>query len=145
MSRLILAAERGDAGSQFNLGIFYDTNLDDNHHSAGRSRTESINWLLKAARQSLPRAQSKLAELYADGPDAPKHDVRACAWLILAAKNSTGAHRHRAEVGYARLTSRMTKAQISKAGHLARRWAAKPQDGTATPLTDTNCPKKDVS
>jgi len=126
MRQLILAAERGDARSQFNLGIVYDNNLDDNHHSGGGNRAESIGWLLKAAKQSLPRAQSKLAELYADGPDAPKHDVQACAWFMLAAENSAGANRHKAEIGYARLTSRMTQAQISKAACLALRWAPKP-------------------
>jgi TPR repeat protein len=29
-----------------------------------------MKWLLAAAEQGLPRAQSKLAELYADGPAA---------------------------------------------------------------------------
>jgi len=142
MKRLILAAERGDAASQFNLGMVYDNNLDDNHRPGGDRRAEAIAWLLKAARQGLPRAQSKLAELYADGPDAPKHDVPAHAWFTLAAKSSTGANRHRAESGYKRVASRMTPAQISKAARLVRDWVPRPQIEGTTPATASNLPER---
>lgn len=136
MKRLLLSAERGDAGSQFNLGMVYDNNLDDNHRPGGGNRAKAIAWLLKAARQGLPRAQSKLAELYADGPDAPKHDVPAYAWFTLAAKSSTGASRHKAEAGYKRVASRMTQAQISKAARLASDWTPRPltEDPARHPL-----------
>ena len=30
MKRLLLAAERGNAGSQFNVGVLYNNNLDEN-------------------------------------------------------------------------------------------------------------------
>lgn len=142
MNRLIRAAEKGDASSQFNLGIVYDNNLDDNHHPAGGNRTKAIGWLRKAARQGLPRAQSRLAELYADGPDAPKNDVPACAWFTLAAKNSTGASRHRAESGYARVASRMTQAQIAKAACFVRNWVPKPQGEAVTPANGGNFSEK---
>jgi len=128
MRRLILAAERGDAGAQFNLGVICDNNLDDNHRSRGDNRAEAIGWLRRAARQGLPRAQNKLAELYAKGPDAPKRDVVAYAWFTLAAKSSTGAQRQKAESGYGRIASRMSAEQVSKALTLVRNWVARPQD-----------------
>jgi TPR repeat protein len=127
MRRLVLAAERGDADAQFNLGMICDNNLDDNHNPGGGDHTQAIAWLLKAARQGLPHAQSKLAELYADGPDRPKRDVPACAWFTLAANNSVGARRDRAQSGYKRVASRMTPAQIAQAARLVRNWAPKPE------------------
>ena len=133
MKRLLLAAEKGEAEAQFNLGIVYNNNLDDNHRLGGGNRDLPIAWLLKAARQGLPRAQSKLAELYAGGPDAPDHDVAACAWFTLAAKGMTGANRHRAEAGFQRVASRMTASQVSEAAGLARDWATVPHDGNAAP------------
>ena len=139
MKRLLLAAERGDAGSQFNLGVVYDNDLDDNHRPGGGHRAEAVAWLLRAARQGLPRAQSKLAELYADGPDAPKYDVEAYAWFTLAAKHSAGASRHRAEFGYKRIEARMTRAQVSKATRLARDWV--PQIECVLPATASNLAK----
>ena len=128
MKGLILAAERGSADAQFNLGMICDNDLDDNHCLGGGNRTAAIAWLLKAAHQGLPRAQSKLAELYADGPDQPKHDVPACVWFTLAAINSTGARRLTAESGYKRVASRMTPAQLAKAASLVRNWAPKLQE-----------------
>jgi TPR repeat protein len=133
MSRMIFAAEGGDANAQFNLGVVYDNNMDDNHHTGGGNRSEAIRWLLKAARQGLPRAQSKLAELYADGQDAPKNDVHAYAWFKVAAKSATGANRHAAEAGFARLAKRMTEDQIAKAANLAIDWAPKPAEAIAKP------------
>ena len=67
--RLIEAAEAGDAGSQCNLGILYDNGVDDNGYAVEGNRPQAVRWLLAAAEQGLPRAQIKLAEVYADGPD----------------------------------------------------------------------------
>jgi hypothetical protein len=125
--RLRAAAEAGDARSQFNLGVFYGNDLDDNNHAVPGNRGAAIRWLLKAAQQGLPQAQCKLGELYSDGPDAPKDDVRAWIWLTLAAKASTGANRRKAESGYARIALRMSAAQIALATRVARNWAPRPQ------------------
>jgi len=65
MRRLRLAAESGDAAAQFNLGVLSDGRLDDNGYAIEGNRAESLKWLLAAAEQGLPRAQSRLAELYA--------------------------------------------------------------------------------
>jgi TPR repeat protein len=69
--RLLQAAEAGDALAQCNLGILYDNGLDDNGYIAEGGRPQAVKWLLAAAEQGLPRAQVKLAEVYADGPLDP--------------------------------------------------------------------------
>jgi hypothetical protein len=80
--------------------------------------------LLAAAKQGLPRAQSKLDELYATCPDVPEGYVDACAWLLLAATSSRGIHRHHAQSGYDRIAARLTPGQLTKAKRLAGRWRA---------------------
>src|ERR1051325_1884522 len=67
--RLLRAAEAGDAGSQYNLGILYDNGLDDNGYAVTGNRRQAVKWLLAAAEQGLPRAQVKLAGVYAHAPD----------------------------------------------------------------------------
>jgi hypothetical protein len=122
MRYLLLAAEKGDADAQFNLGVFYDTRLDDNHHPAAGNRVEAIKWLRRAAQQGLPRAQAKLAEIYADGRDTAADYVKAGAWYLLAAASLTGALRAEAQSGFERVSSQMTHAQIVKARRLAGGW-----------------------
>ena len=77
---LLEAAERGDAEAQFNLGVIYENGLNDSRYAAEGNRPEAVRWLLAAAEQGLPRAQIKLAEIYAGEPDMPESSVRACGW-----------------------------------------------------------------
>src|ERR1700751_2639156 len=77
MRHLRLAAESGDAAAQFNLGVLSDSRLDDNGYTIEGDRAESLKWLPAAAEQGLPRAQSRLAELYAGGPNASENFVNA--------------------------------------------------------------------
>jgi len=86
MRHLRLAAESGDAAAQSNLGVLFDSREDDNGYAIEGNRTQSIKWLLAAADQGLPRAQSRLAELYAGGPNASGNLVNACDWFLLAKK-----------------------------------------------------------
>lgn len=120
MRRLKLAAEAGDANAQFNLGMMYDNRLDDNNRPAPGNRVEAIRWLLQSARQGLPRAQTRLAELYADEPESPAQLVEACAWFIRALANNSGAHHERAQAGFALLTASLTPLQIKAAERKAR-------------------------
>jgi TPR repeat protein len=122
---LLLAAESGDAAAQFNLAVLCESRLDDNGYPIEGNRTAAMKWLLAAAEQGLPRAQSKLAELYADGPAAPEDYVNACVWFLLAATSSAGIHRHRAQSGYKRVSSRLTPVQLAKAKRLALDWKPK--------------------
>lgn len=117
--RLIRAAESGDAGSQFNLGVLYDNRLDDNGHTIGSNRAAAIKWLLLAAKQNLPRAQIKLAEVYSQGAAVPENFVRACTWFLRATENSSGMHRQKAQTGFDRVAVNLTPGQIAEARRLA--------------------------
>lgn len=127
MKRLLLAAGQGDAATQFNLGVFYDNRLDDNHYPIAGNRAQAMKWLVLAADQGLPRAQVKLAEMYADESETPMDSVRACKWLLLAAENLSGIRRDRVQAALARIAALMTPAQIAEARRLARDWKLNPQ------------------
>lgn len=131
MRYLLLAAEKGDADAQFNLGVFYDSRVDDNNKPAASNRAEAIKWLLRAAQQGLPRAQTRLAELYADERDATADCVKAGAWFLLAAAGHSGALRAEAQSGFERVSARMTYAQIVKSRRLAGGWKPR-RSATAT-------------
>ncbi len=128
MKDLIAAAEKGDATSQFNLGVAHE-NLSNDIGSLGAksNRAEAIRWLQQAAQQGLPRAQARLARIYAGGAEASGDDVRACTWFLLAATSLSGAQRQSAQSGYDRLSRQMAPAQIAKAQRMARLWKPKPQ------------------
>lgn len=122
--RLRQAAEAGDADAQCNLGILYDNGVDDNGHAVEGNRPHAVRWLLAAAEQGLPRAQAKLAEVYAGGPDISDSHVAACGWFLLAAAGLRGIHLRRAQSGYQRLASQLSPTQIAKARVFARNRAA---------------------
>jgi len=123
--RLLQAAEAGDATAQCNLGILYDNALDDNGYAVEGNRPQAVRWLLAAAEQGLPRAQVKLAEVYAEAPDISGSHATASGWFLLAALRLRGVHLHRAQSGYARVTSHLTQGQIARATRFARDWTPK--------------------
>ena len=131
MRHLRIAAESGEAAAQFNLGVLYDSCIDDNGYAIESHRADAIRWLLAAAEQGLPRAQSRLAELYADGPNASGDYVNACVWFLLATASSRGIYRDHARSGYERVATRLTPAQLTKAKRLAGLWRPQSQE---TPL-----------
>jgi TPR repeat protein len=122
---LLIAAKSGDAAAQFNLGVLYDSRLDENGYAIEGNRAEAMKWLLAAAEQGLPRAQSKLAEMYAGVPAAPEDFIHACAWFLLATRSSRGIHRHRARARYERISSGLTPVQLARAKRFAGDWRPK--------------------
>lgn len=126
--RLLQAAEAGDAASQCNLGILYDNGIDDNGHAVGGNRLEAAKWLLAAAEQGLPRAQVRLAEVYAAAPDVSGSHAAAGGWFLLAALGLHGIHLHRALSGYERIAPFLTAAQVDQAKRFARDWTPKQPD-----------------
>jgi TPR repeat protein len=135
MKRLLLAATRGDPDAQFNLGTMYDNRIDDhgnsvsptndNNDTVGSNRVEAMKWLLRAAEQGLPRAQTRLAELYAEGPDAPLNYIKACKWFAVAMTSLNGFHYQRAQTGYEKICALMLPAQIAVAAARAKSWRRK--------------------
>jgi len=123
--RLLHAAEQGDADAQCNLGILYGNAVDDNGYPVKGNRPLAVKWLLAAAEQGLTRAQFKLAEVYADGPNISGSYASACGWFLLAARGLRDIHLHQARTGYERLASHLTAAEIAKARCFARNWTPK--------------------
>ena len=124
--RLLLAAEAGDAASQCNLGILYANGLDDNGYAVEVDRPRAVQWLSAAAEQGLPRAQLKLAEVYASAPDISGSHAAACGWFLLAAAGLRGIHLHQARSGYERVASHLTPARTAQVRSFARDWTPKP-------------------
>ena len=131
---LLEAAERGNAEAQFNLGVMCENGLDDNHYVAEGSRLEAERWFLAAAEQGLPRAQIKLAEIYAEESEISGSSVKACGWFLLATATLRGAQLERAQSAYQRASSQLTPAQIAAARHFADAW--KPNTPTLTAALD---------
>jgi TPR repeat protein len=131
MKKMVALAESGGAESQFNLGVVYSNPLDANGHHTSGNRGEAIRWLLAAAQQGLPRAQMKLAEMYAEAPSASPDQVKACMWFLLAAAALTDARRDNAQSGYKRVAARLSPAQLAKAKRLAEAWKPKTRDSIA--------------
>lgn len=115
------AAEAGDAAAQFNLGVLSDSRVDDNGYPIPGDRAEALRWLLLAANNGLPRAQLRLAELYADSAPVSGDRVRACAWFLVAAPGLIGVQRATAEAGYRTLAARFSPGRKAKARSLATR------------------------
>jgi TPR repeat protein len=128
---LLKAAQRGDARAQFNLGILYDNGLDDNGYLVEADRQRAVKWLSAAAGQGLPRAQLKLAGIYANTPDISGSHTTACGWFLLATTGLRGVHLHHARSGYARIAAKLTAAQIAEAKRFARDWRPSPQQRKA--------------
>ena len=122
---LAAAAANGDAAAQFNLGILCDSRVDDNGYPTEGNRDEAMGWLLAAAEQGLPRAQSKLAEMYAAGSAMPDDFISACGWFLVAAKGLSGIHRDWARSGYEAVSSQLTPTQLARAQRFARIWRPK--------------------
>ncbi|WP_186002940.1 tetratricopeptide repeat protein [Mycobacterium sp. KBS0706] len=125
MKRLERDAELGDAVAQFNLGIVYGNRSGENDYAGENRRIEAIRWLSRSAQQGLPRAQSRLAEIYVEGPDASRDAVKACAWFLLAAAGQPGARGQDARSGYERAAAQLTATQVAQAHRRASRWKPK--------------------
>jgi TPR repeat protein len=132
--QLLQAAENGDADSQFNLGVLYENGLSNSRYVAEGNRPEAVRWVLAAAEQGLPRAQIKLAEMYAGEPNMPDSSVRACGWILLAIASLRGAHLESAQSAYRRVSVGLTPAEIEQAKSFAQRW--RPSQRTGAALAD---------
>jgi TPR repeat protein len=123
---LLQAAERGDAEAQFNLAIMYENGSEESRYAGdGRNRPEAVRWLLAAAEQGLPRAQIKLAEIFAGEPEIPGNSVKACGWYLLATTSLRGAHLQRAQSAYQRASFHLTPSQIAEVRRFAQSWKRK--------------------
>ena len=128
---LIEAAERGDAEAQFNLAVMYQNGLEDSRYVAEGNRPEAVRWLLAAAEQGLPRAQVKLAKMYADEPATGDGSVKACEWYLLATRSLRGVHLQQAQSAYQRTAAQLTPAQTTEVMRFVQGWKVKALSGAA--------------
>jgi len=111
-----MAAERGNAGAQLNLGIMYATGqgvLEDS--------VEAVKWYRRAASQGDAAAQELLGGLYAIGAGVPKDYVESYFWFNIAAAQGSGS----AKEGRRRLENNMTREQIAEAQKRSSAWQPK--------------------
>jgi TPR repeat protein len=91
-----LAAEQGDAGAQYILGVIYAT---------GRGKPEddreAVKWFRLAAEQGFAEAQYKLGFMYAQGRGVPADDREAAKWFRLAANQGHAGAQYNLGVAYA--------------------------------------------
>ena len=71
------AAEQGFAAAEYDMGRMY---------SAAGNRPEGINWVLKAAHQGLPYAQTYVGHCFMEGEDVPQDLRKAAYWFAKAAE-----------------------------------------------------------
>jgi hypothetical protein len=74
-------AEKGDAGSQYNLGLAYL-----NGHGIPKDIAEAVKWWRKAAEHGNAGSQHALGFAYANGHGVPKDEAEAVKWWRKAAE-----------------------------------------------------------
>jgi hypothetical protein len=122
------AAEQGDAGAQYNLGLMFAKGK-----GVPQDYKEAVKWFTKAAEQGLADAQVNLGVMFDKGEGVPEDYVQAYKWFILAAAQGD---KDAAEVRDL-LKEKMSREQIAEAQKLARQFkpviSAQPKD-TVLPI-----------
>jgi TPR repeat protein len=78
---LLLAAQKGDAEAQFELGRAYYEG-----EGVAQDYKQAVKWWKKAAEQGLALAQNSLGQAYHDGLGVKQSDIQAIEWWKKAAK-----------------------------------------------------------
>src|SRR5882757_2712728 len=73
-------AEKGDAPSQFNLGLLY---VDG--HGVPQDFGQAVNWFERSAKQDYAKAQLNLGAMYGGGKGVKRDYVQAYKWLNVCA------------------------------------------------------------
>ena len=75
-------AEKGDAPSQFNLGLMYVDGL-----GVPQDYNQALSWFERSAQQDYAKAQLNLGAMYASGKGIKRDYIQAYKWLnVCAAK-----------------------------------------------------------
>ena len=80
--RVRKAAEQGEGGAQYRLGLKYE-----NGWGVPEDDAEAVKWFRKAAEQGDTDAQYSLGVMYAKGEGVPKNDAEAAKWFRKAAED----------------------------------------------------------
>ncbi len=92
---LRLWADRGEADSQFDLGIRLITG-----EGVRKNEKEGVEWVTKAANQDHLRAQHVLGSLYEEGVGVKKDDAKALEWYRKAGNNGFPMAQHSLGISY---------------------------------------------
>jgi TPR repeat protein len=111
-----LAAERGNAVAQFNLGVSHNKG-----QGVPQDPKAAVKWYRLAAEQGKMGAQFNLGVMYANGQGVPQYLVYSHMWTNLAASSGN----KQATKFRNLITKNMTPAQISTAQRLATECAEK--------------------
>jgi TPR repeat protein len=106
-----MAADRGFASAQYNLGVSYE-------HGMGilRDDQQAVRLYRLAADQGHAVAQNSLALRYATGQGVPQDNIEAYKWCSLAAASGNSEAQEFREL----LTAKMTPSQVEKAQEMVR-------------------------
>jgi TPR repeat protein len=118
-----LAAERGDAVAQFNLGVMYGEG-----QGVPQDHAKSAKFYRLSAEQGNPQAQYNLGLLYAQAEGGAPDYVAAHMWFNLAAARfppGDSRSRNLAISSRDAVAQQMTPAQLAEAQARARQWKPK--------------------
>jgi hypothetical protein len=120
--------------SQFNLGLclFDISKVELDAQRAASLKYEAVEWIIKAANNGLPNAQTSLVTIYLDGNGVDRDPVEAGKWSWIYHANS-----RRFAIGLpdispdlqARLDSVLTEKTWAEAQSRAAAWSPVPQNG----------------
>ena len=79
------AAEAGDAGAQYCLGMCYYGGL-----GVRLNESKAFQWVRKAAEQNEPDAQKALGDMYLRGEGVKADEIEALEWYRKADRNGNG-------------------------------------------------------
>ena len=109
-----IAAEKGDAEAQYNLGVMYDLGV-----GVPEDDREAAKWYRKAADQGDSSGQLHLGRMYYRGEGVPKDFVKAYAWLNLAAAQGEKFAATLAAVTRDKLVAKTSTEQVAAAQKLS--------------------------
>jgi TPR repeat protein len=121
VKQITLAAERGNAHAQNNLGIIF-RNGRGTLKATPSDYVEAAKWFRRAAEQGHPDAQHSFGVMCSAGQGTQQSVVQAHMWLSLAMTGRQGANRELSIEAREVVSMRMTPGQITKAKRLARAW-----------------------
>ena len=104
------AADQGNAGAQYALGVMYDLG-----RGIARDYSQAVLWYRRAAEQGSGSAQLNLGLSYRDGQGVAQDDVEALVWLNLALARVSGADQKKCADARAALIKKVTPAQFAEA------------------------------
>jgi TPR repeat protein len=121
-AQLTLAAERGDARAQAQLGFMYATG-----RGVPQNRVLAAYWYRRGAEQGNPAAQHLLGLAYDKGQGVPPDQVLAHMWLNLAGARTRGdVHEDNIRLRNA-VADKLSLGQLADAQYLAAGWVPKPE------------------